>query len=65
MTDLELYVAPQGLVTVLPDRLLTGDATKDQAIMRQLWRNPHCFLVTHRSAPALLKLAKDAGLPTD
>lgn len=51
------------MVTVLPERLLTDDNGRDAQIMRKLWRNRHCWLVTHRGAPRRLRLARQAGLP--
>ncbi len=63
MSDLERYIAPDTMVAVLPERILTGDSRRDREIMRKLWRDPHCWLVTHRGAPMLLRLAQEAGLP--
>lgn len=62
MSEIERLVAPDGLVTVLPDRMLTGDPAKDRDVLARVWRNPHCLLVTHRGAPALLKMINGMAL---
>lgn len=56
MSELERFVAPDGLVTVLPDRMLTGDAEQRRAILARVWKNPHCFIVSHRGALSLVKM---------
>ncbi len=72
MNELERYVAPNGLVTILPERIFSakwawsnGDfAEKDRAIMKKLWRDPNCIFVTHREVRGLLKRATEAGCET-
>jgi hypothetical protein len=59
LTELEKYVAPNCLVTVLPDRILTGDRQRDRAILGHFWKNPNYFLVAHRTASRLVKLMEE------
>jgi len=59
LTELEKYVAPNAIVTVLPDRMLSGNRERDRAIVSQFWKNPNYFLVTHRTAARLVKLMEE------
>ena len=59
LTDLEKLVAPKTMVVVLPDRLLTGKEDRDREMLKKLWKNPNYMMVTHRSAPRLVKLMQD------
>jgi hypothetical protein len=59
LTELEKYVAPKAMVTVLPDRMLSGNRERDRAIIGRFWKNPNYFLVTHRTAARLVKLMEE------
>ena len=59
LTELEKYVAPNCLVTVLPDRILTGDRQRDRAILATSGRTPTTSFVAHRTASRLVKLMEE------
>ena len=60
MTDLEKYVCPDALLTVLPSRMLTGNEQKDNDTLKRLWRNPNYLMITHRGARNLVKRCQQA-----
>ncbi len=72
MTELERYVAPDGLVTVLPERIFSAQwawsrgafTEKDRTVMQQLWRDPRCIFVTHREVRGLVRRATESGCET-
>ncbi|MFA6293867.1 MAG: hypothetical protein WC637_18910 [Victivallales bacterium] len=72
MNELERYVAPNGLVTILPERIFSSKwgwangefPEKDRAVMKKLWRDPHCIFMVHREVRGLLKRAAESGCET-
>lgn len=67
-TDLELYLNPNAMAIILPERILSSgygafgsgqDKAKDQEFMRKAWRNPNYIFATHRGARALMKYAEE------
>ena len=61
-TDLELFLNPNALGTVLPERIMTADKAKNLEWLKSTWKNPHYIYATHRGARELVKLAQEAQL---
>jgi len=61
-TALELYLNPNALAIILPDRLLTQSRDQNVKLMKKTWKNPHYIYATHRGARRLLDLAREAQL---
>lgn len=69
MNELERYVAPNGLVTILPERFFAGKwswahgafSDADKTTMKSLWRDPNCIFVVHRSVRDLVRRAAESG----
>ena len=68
-TPLELYLNPDALALVLPERILSSgyaaigsgpNRDQDIAFMRHVWKNPNYILTTHRGARDLVRLAQQA-----
>ncbi len=58
-TELEKFVAPQSIGTVVFDRLLTYDRAKDRARIGKMFNHPNYMLNTHRGARQIIKLMQE------
>jgi len=59
-TALELYLNPNALAIVLPERMFTYDKAKDLEFIKSTWHKPNYILATHRAARTLVKMAQEA-----
>jgi hypothetical protein len=64
-TPLELYLNPDALAIVLPERVFTKDKAANLEWLKETWHNPHYIYATHRGARELVKMATEAGVEKD
>jgi len=61
-TDLELFLNPNALALVLPERMFNYDKAHDLNVIKSIWKKPNYICVTHRGAMRLVEMAKEAHL---
>ena len=61
-TDLELFLNPNALALVLPERMFNYDRSHDLEVIKSIWKQPNYICVTHRGAKRLVEMAKEARL---
>jgi hypothetical protein len=64
-TALELYLNPDALAIVLPERVFTKDKAANLEWIKNTWKNPHYIYATHRGARGLVTMAAEAGVGRD